>query len=356
MNLNRRGFILTAVLTSAPPQSILDRQSLTMITHQLDANNVSHLQVAETILKEGGTVAVPTETVYGLAADASNPVAVAAIFAAKGRPTSHPLIVHIANVGELENWAVDIPEQAYKLAQVFWPGPLTMLLKKASHVSSVVTGGLDTIGVRVPSQPILQQILQSSGLGLAAPSANPYKRLSPTCAKQVLEALDGRINAILDGDECTIGVESTIVDLTKEEVTVLRAGPISPSELSLVLNQPVLAPAQHFIAVPGNVADHYQPKTPFYLISRADMLAKMRLPSESSYFVVLADFPADESVNKLLNKILMPKSKKDFARVLYKTLHQLDGKNLKAIWFETPPQTEEWLDVNDRLVRASYSK
>ncbi|MFT4886046.1 MAG: L-threonylcarbamoyladenylate synthase [Pseudohongiellaceae bacterium] len=326
-----------------------------MITRQLNANNVSHLQEAKTILKDGGTVAVPTETVYGLAADASNPVAVAAIFAAKGRPANHPLIVHIASVDELENWAIDIPEQAYKLAQVFWPGPLTMLLKKASHVSPVVTGGLDTIGVRVPSQPILQQILQSSGLGLAAPSANPYKRLSPTSAKQVLQALDGRINGILDGGECTIGVESTIVDLTNEEVTVLRAGPISPSELSSVLNQPVSAPAQHSIAVPGNVADHYQPKTPLYLISRQDMLAKMRLPSESSYFVVLADFPAGEIINKLSNKISMPKSKAEFARVLYKTLHQLDGKNLKTIWFETPPHTEQWLDVNDRLVRASYS-
>ena len=330
-------------------------QSLTMKTRQLNATSAADLEATEVILKEGGIVAVPTVTVYGLAADASSVDAVAAVFAAKQRPPTHPLIVHIAGFSDLDKWAEDVPEHALTLAQAFWPGPLTMLLKKASHVPSIVTGGLDTIGVRVPSHPVLQRLLQSSGLGLAAPSANPYKHLSPTSARQVLDALDGRINAVVDGGECTIGVESTIVDLTKDDVMVLRAGPISPSELSAVLNRQVLVPAQHSAVVPGNMADHYQPRTPLYLISREELLVKMQLPSESSVFVVLADFPAERFVNRLANKISMPKNKQDFARVLYKTLHELDSKNFNAIWFEIPPQTEEWLDVNDRLVRASYS-
>lgn len=325
-----------------------------MSTRQLNANNVSHLQVAETILKEGGTVAVPTETVYGLAADASNPAAVAAIFAAKGRPTTHPLIVHIASVGELEHWAVDIPEQAYKLAVAFWPGPLTLLLNKANHVPSLVTGGLNTIGIRVPSQPVLQQLLLSSGLGLAAPSANPYKALSPTSAEQVMEKLSGKIDAVLDGGECSIGVESTIVDLTQARAAVLRAGPISPSEISEVLGYSVDLPMQHSIAVPGNVDDHYQPRTPLYVIDRQEMEKRMQLHNQLAAYVVASDYQFDAANFPAIKVVVMPKAKKDFAKVLYKTLHDLDAQKLEAIWFENPPQGEEWLDVNDRLQRASY--
>ena len=157
-----------------------------MITRRLLASETKDFATAEDILRSGGIVAVPTETVYGLAADATQPEAVSAIFDAKGRPVDHPLIVHIASVDEIEKWAVEIPEHAYTLARAFWPGPLTLLLKKAAHVSSVVTGGLETIGLRVPSHPALLELLQSSGLGLAAPSANPYKQLSPTSAEQVL--------------------------------------------------------------------------------------------------------------------------------------------------------------------------
>lgn len=325
-----------------------------MITRQLLANKPKDLSTAETILRAGGTLAVPTETVYGLAADAANPDAVSAIFSAKGRPADHPLIVHIAGVDDLEKWAVDIPAEAYRLALAFWPGPLTLLLKKAAHVSPVVTGGLETIGIRVPSQPALHQLLVSSGLALAAPSANLYKQLSPTSAEQVTEKLDGKIGGVLDGGDCAIGLESTIVDLSGNEVRVLRVGPISPSELSAVLNQPVTAPSSHSASVPGNVADHYQPRTPLHLLSRQAMLAKMETATAEAAFVVLAGFPIDESVSHQFS-ITMPEAKPEFAKVLYKTLHDLDRKNLSAIWFEIPPQSEEWLDVNDRLQRASHS-
>lgn len=325
-----------------------------MNTRQLDANSTSDLRMAETILKEGGTVAVPTETVYGLAADASNPAAVAAVFTAKDRPATHPLIVHIGSVGELENWAIDIPEQAYKLAEAFWPGPLTLLLKKASHVSSLVTGGLHTIGIRVPSQPVLQQLLLSSGLGLAAPSANPYKQLSPTSAMQVMEKLNDKIDAVLDDGECAIGVESTIVDLTQSRTVVLRAGPISPSEISTVLGYSIDLPVQHSTVVPGNVDDHYQPRTPLYVIDRQEMERRLQTPNELAAYVVGSNYQFDAADFSATKIVVMPKAKKDFAKVLYKTLHNLDAQKLTAIWFESPPSSEEWLDVNDRLQRASY--
>jgi len=324
-----------------------------MITRRLQASEADDLSTAEAILRAGGTVAVPTETVYGLAADATKPDAVAAIFTAKGRPADHPLIVHIASVDDLEKWAVDIPDHAYTLASSFWPGPLTLLLKKAAQVSPVVTGGLETIGIRVPSHPVLHELLHSSGLGLAAPSANPYKQLSPTSAKQVIEKLDGKIDAVLNGGDCDIGLESTIVDLSGDAVQVLRVGPISASALSAALDQEVTAPASHNTSVPGNIDDHYQPRTPLQLLPREALLAKMETASESEAFVVLADFPKDESTNQQI--VSMPASKPAFAKILYKTLHDLDRKNLSAIWCELPPQTEEWMDVNDRLHRASHT-
>jgi L-threonylcarbamoyladenylate synthase len=343
---------LTHTIWLQPPNS--SGLTPTMKTHSLNANNTADLKVAETILREGGTVAVPTETVYGLAADASNAVAVASIFEAKGRPTTHPLIVHIANTDELENWAIEVPEQAYKLAEAFWPGPLTLLLKKANHVSSLVTGGLNTIGIRVPSQPVLHRLLLSSGLGLAAPSANPYKELSPTSAEQVLEKLNGKIDAVLDGGESLIGVESTIVDLTQTPAAILRAGPIPPSEISAVLGYSVGLPMQHSIAVPGNVDDHYQPRTPLYVVNRQEMKERLGISNGLAAYVVGSDYQFNASDYPAAKIIVMPKAKKDFAKVLYKTLHNLDAEKLTAIWFECPPQTEEWLDVNDRLKRASY--
>lgn len=367
MNLLGRRFILIDVLVGASSNDLSLPElndltflfnpsclTVTMKTLQLNSNNIADLKVAETILKGGGTVAVPTETVYGLAADASNPKAVSLIFEAKGRPTTHPLIVHIASIDEIEGWAAEIPEQAYALAEAFWPGPLTLLLKKANHVSSSVTGGLNTIGIRVPSQPVLHQLLLASGLGLAAPSANPYKELSPTSAVQVIEKLNGKIDAVLDAGESSIGVESTIVDLTQTPAAVLRAGPISPSEISAVLGYSVALPVQHSIAVPGNVDDHYQPRTPLYVVNLQEMKERLQVPDELAAYVVSSDFQFDDADFTTTKIVVMPKAKKDFAKVLYKTLHNIDADKLTAIWFECPPQTEEWLDVNDRLQRASY--
>lgn len=325
-----------------------------MNTRKLDAKVASDVTLAMSVLLNGGVVAVPTETVYGLAADASNETAVASIFSAKERPIDHPLIVHIGSASELTNWAVDIPAEAKLLAAAFWPGPLTLLLKKASHVSPAVTGGLATIGLRVPAHPAMQSLLQGTGLGLAAPSANPYKQLSPTSAAQVIDKLDGKIDAVLDGGDCAIGLESTIVDLSADEIRVLRVGPIMPSELSKIINKPVLAPLNHSVSVSGNVADHYQPRTPLKLVSRTDMALKIASESCDAALVVLADFPLANKEGRS-DLVVMPESKGEFSKALYRTLHELDQKGLAAIWFEAPPQSEEWLDVNDRLLKACHS-
>jgi len=299
-------------------------------------------------------VAVPTETVYGLAADAANPDAVAAVFAAKQRPADHPLIVHVAGTDDLSRWSIEVPDDALRLADAFWPGPLTLLLKKAPDVTPLVSGGLETIGIRAPGHPVLHRLLQKSGLGLAAPSANPYKQLSPTSALQVLAKLDGEIDAVLDGGECSIGLESTIVDLSTDDIRILRVGPVLPSEISQVLGKPVSTPEVHHEVVPGNVDQHYQPATPLRLLSRSQMVRQLQLPNANAAFVVLADFPDHQAADEP-EVIIMPAAKTDFAKALYKTLHDLDECDYSVIWFEIPPQSEEWLDVNDRLRRASHA-
>ncbi|MFK7862778.1 MAG: L-threonylcarbamoyladenylate synthase [Pseudohongiellaceae bacterium] len=325
-----------------------------MLTQKLDASSADDLQRAESILREGGLLAVPTETVYGLAADASNAEAVNAIFAAKGRPADHPLIVHIASFEEVENWATDIPPEAQALAAAFWPGPLTILLKKANRVPTVVTGGLSTIGLRVPSHTVLHRLLVKTGLGLAAPSANPYKQLSPTSASQVLEKLDGKIDGVLEGGDCQLGVESTILDLSGKVPQILRVGPILPSEISHVLSRPVAAPLHHSVSVSGNVEDHYQPRTSLRLVNRDVMREKLQNPSENEAYIVAANFP---QVSKLAhhNVVAMPADSKRFAQSLYRTLNEIDQLGLDVIWFEQPLETEEWLAVNDRLKKACHN-
>jgi len=305
---------------------------------------------AVALLRAGELVAVPTETVYGLAADASNPLAVAKIFAAKGRPANHPLIVHLGHISQLNEWAQDIPPTALLLAQAFWPGPLTLLLNKAPQVSDVVTGGKQTIGLRLPAHPLLLQILQQSGLAVAAPSANPYKKLSPTSAEQVLAGLNGKIAAVLDGGDCQVGLESTIVDLTGDSIQVLRAGPISAAELEAVLGTPVTTPQSHNVAVPGNVKAHYQPGKPLQMFSRAQLL--QQLPAAEN--IILLCHSDDVAQSYRGTTLRLSTEKTAYARALYRTLFQADSLAGSRIWLEQPPQEPAWADVNDRLARACH--
>ena len=304
---------------------------------------------AAKLLQAGELVAVPTETVYGLAADASNPQAVAKIFIAKGRPANHPLIVHIGDLAQLNNWARDIPPQALLLAKAFWPGPLTLLLAKADHVSPVVTGGKDSIGIRMPAHPVLLALLQRTGLAVAAPSANPYKKLSPTSALQVMAGLDGRIAAVLDGGDCSVGLESTIVDLTSAQPQVLRAGPISAAELETVLGVPVSVPKSHNVAVPGNVKAHYQPGKPLKIFSKAELLSTLQ---QSTDAVICLYQSAEFTDLALPHCRKLPQDKAGYARLLYRSLFEADAMPGSQIYLEQPPQTPEWDDVNDRLRRA----
>ena len=315
----------------------------------LDANQDEDLSKAADLLRAGKLVAVPTETVYGLAADARQTDAVHAIFTAKKRPLGHPLIVHIREVGQLREWAKHIPDTAWKLAQQFWPGPLTLVLKAASGVSrSIVTGGLPTVALRMPAHPAMLMLLNRSGLALAAPSANPHKMLSPTNAAQVLTTMGDKLAAVLDGGECSLGIESTILDLTNDTPCVLRAGPITASEIAAQLHCLVEQPKHHQRSISGNQLVHYRPVTPLHLKTSA------QIHDQSNHVVVRLLFEAaasSVSSNSQLTQV-MPRDKAAYARLLYKVLFRADQAGADEIWVEIPPSGEEWMDVHDRLSRA----
>lgn len=323
-------------------------------TVKLDAYGQAALQRAAGLLSKGELVAVPTETVYGLAADARQEEAVKKIFVAKKRPETHPLIVHIGSVDQLDQWAQNIPEAAYKLAHAFWPGPLTLLLQKADQVSLVVTGGLNTIAIRVPSHPVMQQLLQLTQTGLAAPSANAHKKISPTTAQHVLKDLDGKIAAVVDGGPCVFGLESTIVDVTTSQPKILRHGPITQKELEAVLGMPVLVPQKHTVAVAGNMQDHYQPTKPVVLVP-ADQLQKYLEKHEQESLGVIY-YTAPTELLDLCVTVPMSSDKKEYAHNLYKALHSLDEQPIDIIIVQLPPATSEWADVHDRLQKAEHKK
>jgi len=323
-------------------------------TRLLQASSGTDCETALRLLAQGELVAVPTETVYGLAADARQPEAVHKIFAAKERPRTHPLIVHLDRRDKLPLWATRIPDAAYQLASAFWPGPLTLLLHKAPHVDSTVTGGLDTIALRVPDHPVLLQVIAGLDSGIAAPSANPHKRLSPTSAAQVMAGLGGRIAAVLDGGPCKVGLESTIVDLTGDTPRILRSGPITREQLQAVLGQPVELPQRHDVSVPGNMQVHYQPHAPLHMLPRADLLAYVAAhPSVALGLLLHGSVPSVLAARTGQYCRALPQDKEGYARELYQRLHELDSMLPERILLEAPPHDEAWLDVHDRLARAA---
>ncbi|MEF1256628.1 L-threonylcarbamoyladenylate synthase [Vibrio sp. M260112] len=316
-----------------------------MKTQHLSASDNQDIELAKQILARGELVAIPTETVYGLAADASNPEAVKKIFAAKGRPANHPLIVHIGDVEQLSDWARDIPAQAYTIAEAFWPGPVTLLLNKAPQATSVVTGGLETIGIRMPAHDVFSTLLKSSGMAVAAPSANPYKKLSPTSAEHVMNSLGGKISAVLDGGDCTHGLESTIIDLTEKPYRILRTGPVTAAQLSEVLGEEVLSPKAHSVAVPGNVTSHYQPNTKVRLVTLEEISNASGDNIACLHYSPIAPSLAFKSKP-------MPTDVAQYSHDLYRALDEADKWGCDEIWVERPPVSEEWFAVHDRLNRA----
>ena len=309
------------------------------------------------LLRAGECVALPTETVYGLAADASNSEAVGRIFAAKGRPKNHPLIVHLPSVEHVAKWACEVPELAWQAAEALWPGPLTLLLKKAPEVASDVTGGLDTIALRVPAKPLFLDVLKAFDGGLAAPSANRYKQLSPTAIEQVYHGLDGRIAAGLDGGQCEHGLESTIVDMVSEQPRILRAGPISQQTLQNVLGRSVAMPMQFDDVVPGNVEAHYQPDSPLALLSTEEIQQQLASwQGKPVRFLIWSDALL-QTFRQLEPQAshwqAMSPEPIQFGKDLYHTLYQVDKLQPAQIILEKPPTSDDWRAINDRLRRAA---
>ncbi|MEO1767776.1 L-threonylcarbamoyladenylate synthase [Thiobacter aerophilum] len=311
------------------------------------------LDRAVALLRAGGVVAIPTETVYGLAADARNPAAVRRVFAIKGRPADHPLIVHIAAAEAMPEWARDIPEAAWRLARHFWPGPLTLILQRAPGVPDEVTGGQNTVGLRVPDHPLTLELLRRFGGGLAAPSANRFGRISPTRPEHVVAELDEAIDLILDGGPCSVGVESTIVDLTGRRPTVLRPGRVSLEALEHVLGEPVaLSTGEDGVRAPGTLAAHYAPATPVLLLplERLWEEAARRVAAGERVGVLTYGLPRTCPGVFVLR---LPGQPAAYARELYAALRAMDEAGYACILVETVPETSEWLAVANRLKRAA---
>ncbi|MGR8929105.1 MAG: L-threonylcarbamoyladenylate synthase [Gammaproteobacteria bacterium] len=311
------------------------------------------IQLAADLLRQGKLVAIPTETVYGLGADASNPNAVAKIFEAKGRPADHPLIVHLAYPNQVKDWAVDIPDAVFRLASMFWPGPLTMVLHKKASVPSVVTGGQSTVALRVPGNPVALWLLRVFGGGVAAPSANRFGHVSPTLAQHVAEDLGDRVDCILDGGPCSVGVESTIIDLTDIQPTILRPGRISRSQLEEVLQAEVAINSQHKIRAPGMLASHYAPVAPAYLCQRDFLLAMLDEQQQLGKQVAVLAFSESLAGISCFRLVRLPNQAEAYEAALYRELRELDKLKPGCILVEQPPAQEEWAAVNDRLSKAT---
>lgn len=307
------------------------------------------LSQAVQALKQGEVIGMPTETVYGLAADARNVSAVRKIFALKDRPVDHPLIVHIADSGQLPQWAIDIPEEAYALAQHFWPGPLTLILRKHADVPYEVTGGQDTVGLRCPGHPLALALLQQLHSGVAAPSANRFGRISPTTAQHVRDEFGLAVPIVLDGGECEVGIESTIIDLSSKQPRLLRPGMISKAEIEAVIGPIGLNAAVKSPRVSGSLAAHYAPRTPMQMLSRADLIQEyVRKTEQDLHCEVLCL----DNVPEGLQGLCLGSDHHAYAHGLYAAMRTLDDRDANFLLIEQTPQTDEWLAVNDRLNRA----
>ena len=303
------------------------------------------IRKAAEILRAGGLVAFPTETVYGLGADASNAGAVARLYATKRRPADHPVIVHFGSGESAFAWAREIPRAARQLAERFWPGPLTLILKRSALAKDFVTGGQDTVGLRVPSHPVARGLLEMFQGGIAAPSANRFGLVSPTTAAHVREDLGDDVDLVLEGGPSEVGIESTIVDLSTGSALLLRPGAISREDLEQLLNlkEAGLSSPRHS----GGLERHYAPRTPARLVSTHDL--DKEIEKLKQRVAVLAFSRPDERVDCWLR---MPRNPEGYARRLYAALRELDTAGCETILVEAPPEAPEWAAVRDRLQRA----
>jgi L-threonylcarbamoyladenylate synthase len=303
-------------------------------------------------LRDGRVVGVPTETVYGLAADAANAGGVAAIYRIKGRPADHPLIVHVLDLDQAAWWA-DLDERAIALGKAFWPGPLTLIVRRRAQAPAFACGGEPTIGLRVPSHPVARALMSAfsalGGRGLAAPSANRFGKVSPTRAEHVHDDLGDDVGLILDGGDCPVGVESTIVDLSRPTATLLRPGGIDAADIERVLGTPLAARDAQAPRASGTLAAHYAPHTPLELLAPAALLARAALLAAMGQRTVSWSVHPPPAGRWLA----APADPATYAHVLYDTLRSLDGIGVDRILVEAPPAGTAWDAVHDRLGRAA---
>lgn len=296
------------------------------------------LDLAADLIRRGGVVVMPTETVYGLACNALDAEAVRRVFEIKGRPSENPLIVHLAGVDALKTVASDVPEEAYLLAERFWPGPLTLVLPKNSRVPDETTGGLDTVAVRVPGHGFARELIQKAGVPVAAPSANLFMGLSPTTAEAIDPAIQIDVDMIIDGGPCEVGLESTVVDLTGDHPRVLRPGGVTRAQIQAVLGKPLgELPPPGVNRSPGMYARHYAPKAKMVLTDSVDPEAAGLVfgePANGRQFKMPFDAPA-------------------YGTLLYAVLRRLDLMGVDEIQVARPPTSHEWEAVNDRLRKAA---
>jgi L-threonylcarbamoyladenylate synthase len=329
------------------------------------------IATAAAILEEGGLVAFPTETVYGLGADAENPAAVARIYEAKGRPNDHPVIVHVAPGADLDYWTTEIPAQARQLVQAFWPGPLTLILKRAAHIPDAVSGGQDTVGIRCPSHPVAIALLSAfkgGKGGVAAPSANKFGNVSPTTAQHVRDEFGlseedassdeactaSLLSTVLEGGPSQVGIESTIVDLSRLAThgpVLLRPGHISAQQIADVIGQLPAAPDLAAPRASGTLESHYAPRTPVTMLEHDALLAALHdLQNKSVKVAVISHaLPA-----LLTPQQILPTDPAGYAYGIYAALRAMDQTGSDLILVETPPQDASWHGVNDRLRRSVF--
>jgi L-threonylcarbamoyladenylate synthase len=319
------------------------------------------LDRATEVLRRGGLVAIPTETVYGLAADALDEEAVDGIFRAKGRPAGNPLIVHVADAAMARSLSAAWPVAAEALAAAFWPGPVTLVVPKGRQVPAIVTAGGDTVALRCPAHPLARRLIERSGIPLAAPSANRSERLSPTTAHHVLASLGNRIDLILDAGPAAEGIESTVVDCTTSPPRILRPGPVAAAAIEAVLGGPVaVGPAAESAGgparSPGQLPRHYCPRTPLELPADPPArVAELVAAGQRVGWLVLADAEAARrlAASGDLVAVPMPADPAGYARSLYAILHALDERQLDRIVADPPPAGDAWQAVRDRLSRAA---
>jgi L-threonylcarbamoyladenylate synthase len=313
------------------------------------------IREAADILRRGGLVGFPTETVYGLGADALNESALRDLFAAKGRPADHPVIVHVGDASQIENYAADVPPSARKLAAAFWPGPMTLVLRRSSRISNLVTGGLDTVGLRIPSHPVAQALLREFAGPIAAPSANRFGRVSCTRAEHVLQELDGRIDLILDGGDCTVGLESTIIDVSRGEPAILRPGAVTAEQVTTIIGH---APSTQTAAAPrvsGSLPSHYAPQALVEIVTadqRQSRTAELRAGGKK--IAILCQSPHDfGAISSDVHVLRLPDSTDDLARSLYALLRRVDDLGCDVALVTLPPEAGIGAAIVDRLRRAA---